>query len=71
MKLIYIDKNIIGTVTKYCHLFFMKKGVIKNKNINYELLDKLITNIHVDFVFDMENKCSKTFLGLSSESCSL
>ena len=26
MKLIYIDKNIIGTVTKYCHLFLMKKG---------------------------------------------
>jgi hypothetical protein len=26
MKLIYIDKNIIGTVTKYCHLFLIKKG---------------------------------------------
>ena len=26
MKLIYIDKNIIGTVTKYCHLFFSQEG---------------------------------------------
>ncbi len=55
----YIDS---GAMYRAITLFFMKKGVIKNKNINYELLDKLITNIHVDFVFDMENKRSKTFL---------
>jgi len=55
----YIDS---GAMYRAITLFFMKKDVIKNKNINYELLDKLITNIHVDFVFDMENKRSKTFL---------
>ena len=43
----YIDS---GAMYRAITLFFMKKGVIKNKNINYELLDKLITNIHVDLL---------------------
>tara|TARA_B100000900_G_scaffold227228_3_gene192932 strand:- start:1383 stop:2069 length:687 start_codon:yes stop_codon:yes gene_type:complete len=55
----YIDS---GAMYRAITLFFMKEGVIKNKNINYELLAKLITNIHVDFVFDVKNKSSKTFL---------
>tara|TARA_B100000927_G_scaffold204652_1_gene166047 strand:- start:1759 stop:2445 length:687 start_codon:yes stop_codon:yes gene_type:complete len=55
----YIDS---GAMYRAITLFFMKKGVIKNKKINHELLDKLITNIHVDFVFDIQNKRSKTFL---------
>ena len=55
----YIDS---GAMYRAITLFFMKEGVIRNKNINHELLAKLITNIHVDFVFDVKNKSSKTFL---------
>lgn len=55
----YIDS---GAMYRAITLFFMREDVIKNKKINFDLLDKLITNVKVDFDFDLKNKCSTTLL---------
>lgn len=40
----------------------MREDVIKNKNINFDLLNQLIENVKVDFYFDTKTKSSKTLL---------
>ena len=55
----YIDS---GAMYRAITLFFMKEDVIKNKNINFDLLNQLIENVKVDFYFDTKTKSSKTLL---------
>ena len=55
----YIDS---GAMYRAITLFFMREDVIKNKNINFDLLNQLIENVKVDFYFDTKTKSSKTLL---------
>tara|TARA_B100000609_G_C17137770_1_gene393792 strand:- start:6 stop:692 length:687 start_codon:yes stop_codon:yes gene_type:complete len=55
----YIDS---GAMYRAITLFFMREEVIKNKNINFDLLNKLIENVKVDFYFDTKTESSKTLL---------
>lgn len=55
----YIDS---GAMYRAITLFFMREEVIKNKNINFDLLNQLIENVNVDFYFDTKTKSSKTLL---------
>lgn len=55
----YIDS---GAMYRAITLFFMREDVIKNKNINFDLLNQLIENVKVDFYFDAKTKSSKTLL---------
>ena len=55
----YIDS---GAMYRAITLFFMRNDVIKNKNINFDLLNQLIENVKVDFYFDTKTKSSKTLL---------
>ena len=55
----YIDS---GAMYRAITLFFMREDVIKNKNIDFDLLNQLIENVKVDFYFDTKTKSSKTLL---------